>query len=227
MTPRLVGFTLIELLVVISVLAILAALLMPAIGIVRAAALQTSCANNQRQVAMAALTYAQDWEGLIPADRVLAGETAATSPAWVHRLPGFLDQPNTGRDRTVFHCPAWRSPGGAVNPLTQNYPRSLKQNDYLDINPGDLVYQYNQNPPDNRHYRLNFAPDHSLLLLLADGDTGKDGTTGVGQWSHLQEGWLDLKRHRGKAVGVMLDGHTEVHRRAVEFQWTSNAWPPP
>jgi len=54
------GFTLIELLVVIAIIAILAAILFPVFAKAREKARQTKCTSNQRQIALAALMYAQE-----------------------------------------------------------------------------------------------------------------------------------------------------------------------
>jgi prepilin-type N-terminal cleavage/methylation domain-containing protein/prepilin-type processing-associated H-X9-DG protein len=62
------GFTLIELLVVIAIIALLAAILFPVFAKAREKARQTSCLNNQRQIAAAILMYAQDHDEMLPDD---------------------------------------------------------------------------------------------------------------------------------------------------------------
>lgn len=60
------GFTLIELLVVIAIIAILAAILFPVFSKAREKARQTSCVNNQRQIALSIQMFTQDNDFLLP-----------------------------------------------------------------------------------------------------------------------------------------------------------------
>jgi prepilin-type N-terminal cleavage/methylation domain-containing protein/prepilin-type processing-associated H-X9-DG protein len=60
------GFTLIELLVVIAIIAVLAAILFPVFAQARESARQTSCLSNTKQLAMATLSYCQDYDETYP-----------------------------------------------------------------------------------------------------------------------------------------------------------------
>jgi len=64
-TNKRTGFTLVELLVVISIIAVLAGLLLPAVQAAREAARRAQCISNQRQVAFAVLMH-NDTKGHLP-----------------------------------------------------------------------------------------------------------------------------------------------------------------
>lgn len=66
MKPIAKGFTLIELLVVIAIIAILAAVLFPVFARARKKARQTVCLSNQRQMGLAVLMYAHDYDETLP-----------------------------------------------------------------------------------------------------------------------------------------------------------------
>ncbi len=60
------GFTLIELLVVIAIVSILAAILFPVFGRARENARRSSCSSNLRQLGLAFMQYAQDYDEQFP-----------------------------------------------------------------------------------------------------------------------------------------------------------------
>ena len=106
------GFTLIELLVVISIIAILIALLLPALARARDLANTVVCESNQRQIALATIEWSHEHQGFAPG-AALYGELAYNNP----NTPGigqFLDPqgvPETGPAgvNSPFGMPwAWR-----------------------------------------------------------------------------------------------------------------------
>jgi prepilin-type N-terminal cleavage/methylation domain-containing protein/prepilin-type processing-associated H-X9-DG protein len=83
------GFTLIELLVVIAIIAILAAILFPVFAKAREKARQTSCASNLKQLGLAFLMYAQDYDECTCSWRIFTttescGTTSDT--LWFHHV---------------------------------------------------------------------------------------------------------------------------------------------
>jgi prepilin-type N-terminal cleavage/methylation domain-containing protein/prepilin-type processing-associated H-X9-DG protein len=94
------GFTLIELLVVIAIIAILIGLLLPAVQKVRQAASRTQCANNLKQLGLAAMNYESAFgklptsgEGWVPASTGLWTKYYDTYSFFTQILPYVEQKP--------------------------------------------------------------------------------------------------------------------------------------
>ena len=121
------GFTLIELLVVISIIAILAGMLLPVIGMVREMANQSKCAKNQSQIMGACVAYAtteetpwpQPWFTTAPATGTPAQQW---SNACMEVLGDVMSLPNS-----VFKCPS-ATVAGPQNKAKRSETTSLNNN---------------------------------------------------------------------------------------------------
>ncbi len=106
------GFTLVELLVVISIIAILIALLFPALGAAKRAAQNSICMSNQRQLGLCFASYANDNDGWV-ANRVTAnghigmGEWYTFHRYYLGSTSSVENDPyKVGLMYPVFDCPS-------------------------------------------------------------------------------------------------------------------------
>jgi len=104
------AFTLIELLVVIAIIAILAAILFPVFAKAREKARQSSCQSNCKQIGLAYIQYAQDYDETFvydPVARTAAGTTATTATiiwgdtdSWLNKTSPYM------KNQQMVLCPS-------------------------------------------------------------------------------------------------------------------------
>jgi prepilin-type N-terminal cleavage/methylation domain-containing protein/prepilin-type processing-associated H-X9-DG protein len=101
------GFTLIELLVVIAIVALLAAILFPVFAQAREKARQADCISNLRQIGLAAIMYAQDYDETLPLYRYFPQPTywcgGRATPSGPFQTSLGLIVPYT-RSGDIQHC---------------------------------------------------------------------------------------------------------------------------
>lgn len=132
------GFTLVELLVVVAIIAILAAILMPALRKASVMARASLCGNNQRQIGFALMNYTGDYAEILPPVGQNLSDTATYVGTWSSRLcnlgaystkPGVYVPYSTAsiwetwtKPRTsIFWCPEdMRDPAASPTPWPSN-----------------------------------------------------------------------------------------------------------
>lgn len=236
------GFTLIELLVVISIIAVLMAIMMPALGKVRENSKRIICSTRQKDLGMAFQLYRQSYDGKVPPSYAIGNESQLYSDAyyrWHMRIKDFYDQKQgDSYSYEGFRCP--------------NSEKYMKENG------GETaigLYGYNYFFVGRPGYsdtdwwkRFDNILQPSQLPLVSDLSSDKVGklfpNTNSGWWMSYQNphplayqhGWLggDITKYgesrsnmygpapnhgNSKCNFLMADGHTDSIDVCKEGQW--------
>jgi prepilin-type N-terminal cleavage/methylation domain-containing protein len=114
MARRRLAYTLIELLITIAIIAVLIGLLLPGVQKAREAASRTACANNLKQIGLAAANF-ESSHGRLPSGGYLS-DCDNAGGGWLWQLAPFAELPPdiSATPRLVF-CPSRRSPEARVH----------------------------------------------------------------------------------------------------------------
>lgn len=192
------GFTLIEMLVVIAIIAVLAALLLPALVQAKERARRTTCRNHIRQFILAVHLYGEDYEGEVPSG------SSESSPQDAH-IPILSTTTRSNlivyaSDRQMLECPGIGPPinqpdgwyyagwgyvigynylGGHTNtpwPRFHEFQGWVSPQHTTDDPALVLVTDLNDWSPG---YRKSFAPHGRSGPILRDGDFSNPSADGA------------------------------------------------
>jgi prepilin-type N-terminal cleavage/methylation domain-containing protein/prepilin-type processing-associated H-X9-DG protein len=205
------GFSLIELMVVISIIAILAAVAVPALGSVLESSQRSKCASNMRSIGAGIHLYAAENNGRLPSINCLTPDST-----WIEQLQPYLGTNYT----TVRVCPA---DPRAAEKLRTDHATSYLMNErveadsFYDGATGELI------PGETIFDRLVRIPNPSRAIIMFLGNTNKTATgtdhihvSVMSFWNGVRsEIWPDAfgggapDGTRGNANYLFADGHVQ------------------
>ena len=204
------AFTLIELLVVISIIAILAAMLIPAIGMVRGQARSSHCQSNLRQMQVANISYSGEWEDFVP---IFFYDNASFPNQWINNasfLAACTDNKITTTSSvgypTKLLCPLAKS--GTLS-LSYGYNAQTKYPWTLNTYIGPRLINKGQSKLVTFTDALNMQISLTGANLTAAYWVSGIANSGATQPEGVQLGSIDSPafRHAGKINSAYNDGH--------------------
>lgn len=219
---REINFTLLELLVVISIIAILAGILLPALNSARNKAQTMQCMNNLKQNSNAVQSYAGDFDDYTP--KVCKNDNGVNTDAnkayWSEMILtfGYLENgkslicPHVLKNNGYYTKVIYRGKPGFVRDYSQNY----------DIYTMQFSYGMNSLMDDDlsvgsRMSRLGRIPSPSSKVMLGD-SAGSIGTPPIRSSGRISgsKGVLNYNYnrlfpwHQGNANVTFIDGHAAM-----------------
>ncbi|MGD9719585.1 MAG: DUF1559 domain-containing protein [Pirellulales bacterium] len=204
---RSLGFTLVELLVVIAIIAMLTALLVPAVQRAREAGRRATCMNNQSQIGKAVMNYATSKDRLPSGFSNHPDTTVGTyCMGWVPPMLPYIEQKplydqimssavlvSTALPRKyeipLLICPTWSRTGSEMAPLS--YVVNAGMNDLYPPT-GNASRDYQENGVFFDHFKPAMPPVGKAVTTDLSFITRNDGTSSTVLFSESVEtrDWL-------------------------------------
>lgn len=221
------NFTLVELLVVVAVVALLTALLLPALGKAREMAKRSLCISNLRQLGQGVNAYACDFNDWMPIANDKAGHTYEWK-AEVAECLGLAASPVNNLSEKMFRCSSIKDDPGLTH---AGYGGGYGWNASLgDLAPTNNGFGYMDGDAMRGRVRLSTTTAPSETAVAGDGVDWMG--VGGGDWSYAylfptSAGNYSSKpspsvgnRHGGGINLIWADGHVEWKSQRVLRQGT-------
>ncbi|MFK7788538.1 MAG: DUF1559 domain-containing protein [Phycisphaeraceae bacterium] len=171
---NLLAFTLIELLVVISIIALLIAILLPALSAARRSATDMQCLSNQRQIGIGLYGYTVENKDLLPISYFDGNTVAGDQTDWAVQIAAYMTDSgveNYGAGGQDQPSPAIQCPSATIEGGRLHYGGNLMLLPFLINN----SYAGNLKP-----YAISRMKRPTEILMVAD--AGQVDTTAYGQY---------------------------------------------